>query len=288
MTRCYARPALAALPFLLVVAAGASTARAQTPGARAAIEAAVNRIVTAANRLDLEGVLANFTPDAQMLDNASYHRDMAEVRAIYGPAFKGLRSQDIRVERSMVTQLSPTIAVYNASGHFISVDTAGATTPSRAFSWTMVWREEKGTWKATNVHQAIDNGVPDHVAQAAQQARDYVRYAAPDRVPYVPSAPDVAVAVLYGDPGKDAQHGEFTTFTPGFDAGLHSHTNTVTIIVVKGAYLYRDQAGEKRVMPGEFLRIPGGHVHWSGGDAKEGARFYSHMDARMDLVPAKP
>jgi quercetin dioxygenase-like cupin family protein len=68
---------------------------------------------------------------------------------------------------------------------------------------------------------------------------------------------------------------------------MHSHTNDVSIVVLKGAYLYRDEAGEKRVGPGEFLRIPGGHRHWSGGDAKEGALFYQHSTAKFDLVPAK-
>jgi hypothetical protein len=34
-------------------------------------------------------------------------------------------------------------------------------------------------------------------------------------------------------------------------------TNDVWIVVVKGAYLCRDGAGEKRVGPGEFTRVPG-------------------------------
>jgi hypothetical protein len=28
---------------------------------------------------------------------------------------------------------------------------------------------------------------------------------------------------------------------------MHSHTNDLSIVVLKGAYLYRDEAGEKRV-----------------------------------------
>jgi len=56
---------------------------------------------------------------------------------------------------------------------------------------------------------------------------------------------------------------------------------------VKGAYLYKDDAGEKRVGPGDFLRVPGGHKHWSGGDAKEGALFYEESSGKFDLIPAK-
>lgn len=73
----------------------------------------------------------------------------------------------------------------------------------------------------------------------------------------------------------------------GYDAGMHTHTNTVTLIVLKGAYLYRDESGSKRVGPGDVLRIPGGLKHWSGGDAKEGATFYQHMEGKMDMIPAK-
>ena len=51
---------------------------------------------------------------------------------------------------------------------------------------------------------------------------------------------------------------------------MHSHTADISIVVIKGAYLYKDDAGEKRVGPGDYLRVPGGHKHWSGGDKTEG------------------
>jgi quercetin dioxygenase-like cupin family protein len=54
---------------------------------------------------------------------------------------------------------------------------------------------------------------------------------------------------------------------------MHTHTNDVSLVVIKGAYLYKDDVGEKRVGPGEFLFVPGGHKHWSGGDKTEGALF---------------
>jgi len=37
---------------------------------------------------------------------------------------------------------------------------------------------------------------------------------------------------------------------------MHTHTNDVWIVVLKGAYLYKDDAGEKRVAAGDFLRVP--------------------------------
>jgi quercetin dioxygenase-like cupin family protein len=93
-------------------------------------------------------------------------------------------------------------------------------------------------------------------------------------------------AVLWGN-HDNGPYGAFTKFAPGFDAGMHTHTNDVWIVVLKGAYLYTDDAGEKRVGPGDFIRIPGGNKHRSGGDTKEGALFYEESSGKFDLVPAK-
>jgi quercetin dioxygenase-like cupin family protein len=96
----------------------------------------------------------------------------------------------------------------------------------------------------------------------------------------------VTMEVLWGDPDKGA-HATFTKFEPGYDAGMHTHTNDVWISVVKGAYLYKDDDGEKRVGPGDFLRVPGGHKHWSGGDKTEGALFYEEGSGKFDLIATK-
>ena len=96
----------------------------------------------------------------------------------------------------------------------------------------------------------------------------------------------VSSAAIWGDANKGA-HATFTKFDPGQDNGMHTHTNDVWIVGIKGAYLYKDDAGEKRVGPGDFLRVPGGHKHWSGGDAKEGALFYEESSGKFDLIPAK-
>ena len=96
----------------------------------------------------------------------------------------------------------------------------------------------------------------------------------------------VTTTPVWGDANAGA-HGTFSKFVAGYDAGMHTHTNDVWIVVVKGAYLYKDEAGEKRVGPGDFLRVPGGHKHWSGGDKKEGAVFYEESSGKFDFVPAK-
>ena len=93
-----------------------------------------------------------------------------------------------------------------------------------------------------------------------------VVYVAADRATFKPSPMGgVSMAVLWGDPDK-GPHGTFTKFEPGYDAGMHTHTSDVWLVVIKGAYLYKDDEGEKRVGPGDFIRVSGGHKHWSGGD----------------------
>lgn len=120
-----------------------------------------------------------------------------------------------------------------------------------------------------------------------QQAGGKVVFASPDKASFseMPGG-GVSMAAIWGDSDKEA-HGTYTKFKPGYDAGMHSHTNDVWIVVVKGAYLYKDDAGEKRVAAGDFIRVPGGHKHWSGGDKKEGALFYEESSGKFDLIPAK-
>jgi quercetin dioxygenase-like cupin family protein len=113
-----------------------------------------------------------------------------------------------------------------------------------------------------------------------------VVYVSSDQANYTGRVKGASMAKIWGDPDKGA-HGTFTKFDPGQDSGMHTHTNDVWIVVVKGAYLYKDDAGEKRVAAGDFLRVPGGHKHWSGGDAKEGALFYEESSGKFDLIPVK-
>ena len=119
-----------------------------------------------------------------------------------------------------------------------------------------------------------------------QQDTSKVIFVSSSKATYQETNKGVSGATLWGDPSQGA-HATFSKFAPGYDAGLHTHTNDVWIVVVKGAYLYKDDAGEKRVGPGDFLRVPGGHKHWSGGDKKDGAIFYEESSGKFDLTPAK-
>jgi len=118
------------------------------------------------------------------------------------------------------------------------------------------------------------------------QGKGKVIFVAADQANYQSAGKGVSGAAIWGDPSKGA-HGTFTKFDPGFDAGMHTHPNEETLVVIKGAYLYKDDAGEKRVAAGDFLRVPAGHKHWSGGDKTEGALFYEESPGKFDTIAAK-
>lgn len=126
------------------------------------------------------------------------------------------------------------------------------------------------------------------IGRVQGQGKGTVIFVSADKANFqaTPNMKAVSEAVIWGEMDKGA-HATFTKFDPGFDAGMHSHTNDVSIVVIKGAYLYKDDAGEKRVGPGDFLRVPGGHKHWSGGDKTEGALFYEESPGKFDTIPAK-
>lgn len=97
--------------------------------------------------------------------------------------------------------------------------------------------------------------------------------------------PGVSKVILWGD-HETGPYGAFTRFAPGQDNGLHTHTSDVRIVVLEGAYVYTLEGGEEvRVEAGEFVSMPGGTVHVSGGDAEAGALFYEASDGGFDLNP---
>lgn len=125
-------------------------------------------------------------------------------------------------------------------------------------------------------------------AQSGTSTNDKsVLYVAAEQAKFDQSpTPGVSMAVVWGDPNS-GPHGTFTKFKPGYDAGTHIHSSDVWIVVVKGAYLYKDESGEKRVGVGDFIRIPGGHKHWSGGDKTQGALFYEEGSGKFDAIAAQ-
>src|ERR1700736_7073725 len=110
------------------------------------------------------------------------------------------------------------------------------------------------------------------VARARKESsKDHVTYVSASKAEFKESARAggaVSQAVLYGDPDK-GPHATLTKFKPGYDAGMHYHTNDTRIVVIKGAYLYKDEDGEKRVSLGDSINLPGGRKLWRVGKQTE-------------------
>lgn len=121
-------------------------------------------------------------------------------------------------------------------------------------------------------------------AQDKQDKKDAgATYVSSDDAKYKELAPGASMATIWGDPDKGAFRA-FTKFAPGANFTLHTHSSELRLVVIKGAYVYRPEHGaEKRVGPGGYLDIPAGDRHSSGGDAKDGALFYTESAGRFDL-----
>src|SRR2546427_8154592 len=57
--------------------------------------------------------------------------------------------------------------------------------------------------------------------------------------------PGVSKVMLWGDDTK-GPYGAFTKFEPGLNNPLHTHTNDIRLVVLKGAYIYKPENGEER------------------------------------------
>jgi len=71
-------------------------------------------------------------------------------------------------------------------------------------------------------------------------------FASADRADFKEMMPGVSKAVLWGN-SDIGPYGAFTKMVPGFDTGTHTHPDGVWLVVLQGAYLYKDAAGEYRV-----------------------------------------
>jgi len=122
-------------------------------------------------------------------------------------------------------------------------------------------------------------------ATAGAQSKKDVSFVDSKKAEFKQVVPGVKKVILWGD--HDAgPYGAFTKFDPGVVNPLHTHTNELRIVVLRGAYIYKPKDGkERRVGPGAYISVPGGDVHVSSGDKKEGALFYEESPGKFDLVP---
>ena len=128
------------------------------------------------------------------------------------------------------------------------------------------------------------SGVAIALAQS-KGGKEVVQVSA-DEAKFKEVIPGVSKAVLWGDDEK-GPYGAFTKFKPGHKNSLHTHTNDVRLVVLKGAYIFGTEKGEKRVGPHGYFFIPGGTKHTSAADEREGVLFYEESQGKFDLNELK-
>lgn len=107
-----------------------------------------------------------------------------------------------------------------------------------------------------------------------------------EKATYVEVIPGVSRSVLWGDPAK-GPYGAFTKMEPGFQKERHSHSSDIRMVVLKGAYICKTDAGEIRVEKGSYFLLPANLPHETAADEKEGALFYEESPGKFDLNPSK-
>lgn len=97
----------------------------------------------------------------------------------------------------------------------------------------------------------------------------------------IPGSPGGAMTSDLWTDSKTGAHAGYTKFPAGFKAPLHTHTNDMKIVVIKGAYVYDG----KSYGPGSYLFIPGGQQHVSGGAEDSESVFYQEQTGPFDIKP---
>ncbi len=108
-----------------------------------------------------------------------------------------------------------------------------------------------------------------------------------DHLPFKDVIPGVKKAVLW----ENAQTGAYAAITKiaaGTKNPLHTHSSDIKIVVISGAYVYGTEKGMTRFGPGSYVLVPGGRVHTSAGDDKEGATFFEESTGKFDMNLVQP
>jgi quercetin dioxygenase-like cupin family protein len=108
-----------------------------------------------------------------------------------------------------------------------------------------------------------------------------------EKAEYKEAIPGVSRAVLSGDPEKGA-YKAFTKFAPGVTHPMHTHPNEIWMVVLKGAYIQKNEKGEEtRVEPGSVFHIPAGERHASSSDPKEGVVIFEESNEKFGMDPVE-
>jgi len=99
-------------------------------------------------------------------------------------------------------------------------------------------------------------------------------------------APGVKIADLWGNHATGA-YGALIKFPGGFSAPLHTHTNTMKIVIVSGTFIHGPEGKpEVRLGPGSYMMQPGGNYrHTTACDKASECLFFAESNGKFDLKP---
>jgi uncharacterized protein (TIGR02246 family) len=148
------------LPAFLIVSACQSrpeTVNPDDPGIVAAVEAALDQAVAAAQRADAEGVLSASTRDDSFtfitgdVMLTGYDEALAAFRQTY--ALLQGQTNDIIQKRTRV--LTPDVVLVSAVSEGTYTDKAGFTSPPVGLGSTAVFVRRNGEWRVIHYHQSV-------------------------------------------------------------------------------------------------------------------------------------
>jgi anti-sigma factor ChrR (cupin superfamily) len=100
--------------------------------------------------------------------------------------------------------------------------------------------------------------------------------------------PGILIADVWGDHGKSG-YGAFLKVPAGFLSPLHTHTDTIKIVVISGTYTQQPEGKETaRLGPGSYAYQPGGsYKHISGCDKASECVLFIESTGPFDLKPVQ-
>lgn len=105
------------------------------------------------------------------------------------------------------------------------------------------------------------------------------------------AVPNTNGAVTYanteGDIFGKGDYSAFVTFKAGIDNGLHTHSQTLPTVVLKGTFYAVIDKVRTEFPAGSYYKLPANLVHESGCTAAADCLLFQYQADQFDLVPAK-
>jgi quercetin dioxygenase-like cupin family protein len=105
------------------------------------------------------------------------------------------------------------------------------------------------------------------------------------------AVPNTNGAVTYanteGDIFGKGNYSAFVTFKAGTDNGLHTHSQTLPTVVMKGTFYAVIDKVRTEFPAGSYYKLPANLVHESGCTAAADCLLFQYQADNFDLVPVK-